>query len=95
MAHRGVFERFPDVRFMFCQLGGAAAICCGRWHFHAAQVREQAAALGREMSLRARSELTAILSHVWLDTHTQDRYALRLVLDEAGPGSVVRGGDTR
>jgi predicted TIM-barrel fold metal-dependent hydrolase len=30
---------------------------------------------------------------VWLDTHTQDRHALRLVLEEAGTGGVVLGGD--
>lgn len=93
MAHAGVFERFPDVRFMFCQLGGAAAICCGRWHFHGAQAREQAAALGRQVPLWARSELPDVLSRVWLDTHTQDRHALRLVLEEAGSDSVVLGGD--
>jgi predicted TIM-barrel fold metal-dependent hydrolase len=93
MAHAGVFERFRDVRFMFCQLGGAAAICCGRWHFHAAQAREQAAALGRDVPIWARSELGDVLSHVWFDTHTQDRHAVRLVLEEAGAESVVLGGD--
>ena len=93
MAHAGVFERFEDVRFMFCQLGGAAAICCGRWHFHASQAREQAAAGGQPTPEWARSELSDILSHVWLDTHTQDRHALRLVLEEAGARGVVLGGD--
>lgn len=93
MTHAGVFERFRDVRFMFCQLGGAAAICCGRWHFHATQARAQAAALGRDVPVWARAELTDVLSHVWLDSHTQDRHALRLVLEEAGPQSVVLGGD--
>jgi aminocarboxymuconate-semialdehyde decarboxylase len=93
MAHGGVFERFPDVRFMFCQLGGAAAICCGRWHFHAQQAREQASALGRPLPGWARSELNEVLSHVWLDTHTQDRHALRLVLDEVGDNQIVLGGD--
>ena len=93
MAHAAVFERFREVRFMFCQLGGAAAICCGRWHFHAKQAREQAAALGRDMPVWARSELTEVLSHVWLDTHTQDRHALRLVLEEAGSTQLVLGGD--
>jgi hypothetical protein len=77
----------------FCQLGGAAAICCGRWHFHAAQAREQAAALGQPTPGWSRSELSDILSHVWLDSHTQDRHALRLVLDQVGPRSVVLGGD--
>jgi predicted TIM-barrel fold metal-dependent hydrolase len=93
MAHAGVFERFSDVRFMFCQLGGAAAICCGRWHFHATQAHQQAAALGREVPQWARFELSELLSHVWLDTHTQNRHALRLVLAEAGANSIVLGGD--
>ena len=93
MAHGGVFERHPDVRFMFCQLGGAAAICCGRWHFHGAQARQQAAALGQALPGWARSELSDILSHVWLDTHTQNRHALRLVLEEAGERSIVLGSD--
>jgi aminocarboxymuconate-semialdehyde decarboxylase len=93
MVHGGVFERFADVRFMFCQLGGATAICCGRWHFHAQQAREQASALGREVPGWARSELSEVLSHVWLDTHTQDRHALRLVLEEVGDSQIVLGGD--
>jgi predicted TIM-barrel fold metal-dependent hydrolase len=93
MVHNGVFDRFPEVRFMFCQLGGAAAICCSRWHFHASQAREQAAELGKPVPGWARQELNDVLSHVWLDTHTQDRHALRLVLSEAGPNGVVLGGD--
>src|SRR5579864_1737776 len=93
MIHAGVFERFPEVRFLFCQLGGAAAICCGRWHFHAVQARSQSVELGRETPIWARSELTEVLSRVWLDTHTQNRHALQLVLAEAGPRSIVLGGD--
>jgi predicted TIM-barrel fold metal-dependent hydrolase len=93
MVHAEVFERFPGVRFMFCQLGGAAAICCGRWHFHAAQARRQALALGRMVPAWARGELKDVLSHLWLDTHTQDRHALRLVLDEVGDSQIVLGGD--
>ena len=45
------------------------------------------------MPVWARSELTEVLSHVWLDTHTQDRHALRLVLEEAGATQLVLGGD--
>ena len=93
MVHSGVFDRHPRVRFMFCQLGGAAAICCGRWHFHAAQAREQAIAMRLETPIWARTELSEVLSHVWLDTHTQNRHALQLVLSEAGPRSIVLGGD--
>jgi hypothetical protein len=32
-----VLERISHVRFMFCQLGAAAAICCGRWNLHRPQ----------------------------------------------------------
>jgi aminocarboxymuconate-semialdehyde decarboxylase len=93
MAHAGVFDRFPDVRFMFCQLGGAAAICCCRWHFHRSQAVEQAIASKVEVPLWARRSLNEILAHIWLDTHTQDRHAIRFVMDEVGPQSVVLGGD--
>jgi predicted TIM-barrel fold metal-dependent hydrolase len=93
MAHAGVFERFPTVRFMFCQLGGAAAICCGRWHFHRTQALEQAAQLHIPVPQWARCSLNEVLSQVWLDTHTQDRHAIRFVLAEAGFQSVVLGGD--
>ena len=93
MEHAGTFDRYQDVRFMFCQLGGATAICCGRWHFHRTQAREQAAAMNVEVPVWARRELSDVLAHVWLDTHTQDRHALRLVLSEAGERSVVLGSD--
>jgi predicted TIM-barrel fold metal-dependent hydrolase len=91
MAHAGVFDRYRDVRFMFCQLGGAAAICCGRWNFHRVQALEQA---GKdEVPIWASRSLNEVLSHVWLDTHTQDRHAIRLVIEEVGAQSVVLGGD--
>jgi predicted TIM-barrel fold metal-dependent hydrolase len=41
----------------------------------------------------AGTQLTDVLSHVWLDSHTQDRHALRLVLEAVGPRGVVLGGD--
>jgi predicted TIM-barrel fold metal-dependent hydrolase len=93
MAHAGVFDRFPTVRFMFCQLGGAAAICCGRWHFHRMQAMDQANHRNVELPAWARRGLNEILSRVWLDTHTQDRHAIRLVLEEVGLQSIVLGGD--
>jgi len=78
MAHAGVFDRFPTVRFMFCQLGGVAAFCCGRWQFHRLQALEQAKAAAVEVPAWAKRSLNEVSSHVWLDTHTQDRHALRL-----------------
>jgi aminocarboxymuconate-semialdehyde decarboxylase len=93
MAHAGVFDRFPTVRFMFCQLGGAAAICCGRWRFHQLQAAEQAARAELKAPTWVRHSLNDILARVWLDTHTQDRHAIRLVIEEAGPQSIVLGGD--
>jgi predicted TIM-barrel fold metal-dependent hydrolase len=93
MAHTRVFDRFPTVRFMFCQLGGAAAICCGRWQFHRLQAVEQAETLKVEVPAWGRHSLNEILARVWLDTHTQDRHAIRLVLDEIGSQSIVLGGD--
>jgi len=87
MAGGGVFDRFPSVRFMFCQLGGVAPICCGRWSFH-----DVAQAHGAADHVPARS-LADYLSHVWLDTHTQDRHALALVMAEFGAHTIVIGGD--
>ncbi len=93
MANAGIFERYPRVRFMFCQLGGVAPICCGRWEFQAKQEKLLHTRHGGELPLWASIDLRDVLSKVWLDTHTQDRWALELVIREAGPGGIVIGGD--
>jgi predicted TIM-barrel fold metal-dependent hydrolase len=93
MIHAGVFDRFPDVRFMFCQLGGGACNYCGRWEFHRLQAIEQAGLSKVEVPVWAKRSLSDVLSHVWMDTHTQDRHSIRLALEEAGEQSIVLGGD--
>jgi predicted TIM-barrel fold metal-dependent hydrolase len=95
MAAAGVFDRWPTVRFMFCQLGGIAPFCCSRWAFHGKQtamlpaIREGSQPMPRWASI----SLSDVLSHVWLETHTQDRHALSLVMAEAGDHTIVLGGD--
>ncbi len=92
MAHGGVFDRFPTVRFMFCQLGGLAPICCGRW---AAAIKHARIGLGEgaELPAWASHSLNDVLSRLWLDSHSQNRHALSMALAEAGSHTVVLGGD--
>ncbi len=93
MANAGIFDRYGGVRFMFCQLGGVAPICCGRWEFQAKQERLLQANLGGPMPDWVNVDLRDVLSRVWFDTHTQDRWALELVMREAGAHTIVLGGD--
>ena len=93
LANAGVFARYRDVRFMFCQLGGIAPICCGRWEFQGTQERLLQERLGGPMPEWVNVDLRDVLSRVWLDTHTQDRWALELVMREAGAHTIVLGGD--
>ncbi|MBU3061051.1 amidohydrolase [Nocardia sp. NEAU-G5] len=93
MANAGVFERFPTVRFMFCQLAGVAPFCCGRSEFHNKQEQLRDNVLGGGIPDWATRDLSEILSHIWMDTHSQNRNAVRLVLDQAGDHTVVLGGD--
>src|ERR671938_508950 len=71
---------------MFCQLGGCAPFYCGRWNN---QVRNAAR---RQAGGPARL-LNDYLPRLWLDTHTQDRHAIALVMAEAGEHTIVLGGD--
>ena len=93
MALNGTFDRHPDVRFMFCQLGGVAPFCCGRWEYHRHQARVLEAEKGIKRPDWVGKSLADYLAHVWLDTHTQDRHALGLVLAEIGEDVTVLGGD--
>jgi aminocarboxymuconate-semialdehyde decarboxylase len=93
MALNGTFDRFPDVRFMFCQLGGFAPACCSRWDFHCRQRRLISEATGQPMPAWASRHLTDYLARVWLDTHSQDRHILRLVIEQFGDQGIVLGGD--
>ena len=82
----GVFDRYPTVRFMFCQLGGCAPFYCGPWNNYVRNAaRRQAGGPARL--------LNDYLAHLWLDTHTQDRHAMALVMAEAGEHTVVLGGE--
>lgn len=93
MEHAGVFDRFPTVRFMFCQLGGIATACCGRW---AAAIQHARIAQADDSSPLPRwtsHTLDDILGHVWVDTHSSDRHAIALALAEAGDTQLVLGGD--
>jgi len=93
MANAGIFERFPTVRFMFCQLAGVAPFCCGRSEFHNKQEYLRRDLIGGDIPEWANRDLAEILSRVWLDTHSQNRHAIRLVLEQAGDHTVVLGGD--
>jgi predicted TIM-barrel fold metal-dependent hydrolase len=92
MALQGTFDKYPDVRFMFCQLGGVAPFFCGRWDLNRRRYlrpKQEPA----EPPLWTRKTLGEYLGRIWLDAHTQDRHALSLVLAEAGEHVIVLGGD--
>ncbi len=93
MVMNGAFDRYPDVRFMFCQLGGFAHACCARWDFHRKQHQLMSAAAGRPLPDWANHALEEYLGRIWLDTHSVDRHLLRLVLAVAGDHAIVLGGD--
>ena len=93
MACNGTFDRFSDVRFMFCQLGGFAPACCARWDYHTKHQRILSDRMGQPVPQWAKGDLREYLSRIWLDTHSQDRHVLRLVLDLIGDESIVLGGD--
>ncbi|HEX6512154.1 MAG TPA: amidohydrolase family protein, partial [Chloroflexota bacterium] len=93
MALNGTFDRFPDVRFMFCQLGGFATGCCARWDFHVRQYQLMSSRLGFPLPDWAKHTLTDYMARLWLDTHSQDRHILRLVMDVIGENGIVLGGD--
>jgi len=93
MASNGTFDRFNDVRFMFCQLGGFAPACCARWDYHVKHQRTMSERSGQPLPRWANGVLREYLSHVWLDTHSQDRHILRLVMELLGDDGIVLGGD--
>jgi predicted TIM-barrel fold metal-dependent hydrolase len=93
MACSGTFDKFMDVRFMFCQLGGFAPACCARWDYHTKHQRALSERSGQPLPRWAVGDLREYLSRIWLDTHSQDRHILRLVLDLLGDETIVLGGD--
>jgi predicted TIM-barrel fold metal-dependent hydrolase len=93
MACSGTFDQFSDVRFMFCQLGGFAPACCARWDYHTKHQRALSERTGQPLPRWAAGDLQEYLSRIWLDTHSQDRHILRLVLELLGDDGIVLGGD--
>src|SRR5579862_9052765 len=76
MALNGTFDRYPDVRFMFCQLGGFAPACCARWDFYRKQHVLMSSTAGQPLPVWARHAFEDYLQRIWVDTHSQDRHIM-------------------
>ncbi len=76
----GFFDRYPHIRFVLPQLGGAALFLRGRW----------------QMGTRSRIDVgraDLVRPHVYYDCVVFDRAAVRLAVDTVGVAQLVFGSD--
>lgn len=87
----GTFERVPELRFVFGQLGGFLPFVLGR--FDMLQGMLSQAGEGTAHATTALPRLRECAEQVYLDTHSMDLPALECALDAVGPRRIVFGSD--
>jgi predicted TIM-barrel fold metal-dependent hydrolase len=95
----GVFDRFPDLRLVFGQLGGLLPFVLGRFDVIYDLVIAQATSSGIDLPL-GRKETASIfrrlrdyVGQVYVDTSSMDRAALLCALEALGPDRIFYGSD--
>lgn len=89
----GIYDRFPELDFLFCQLGGMTPLLFGRFelmnHLYANAPRE---AVAGEAVFPLRS-LRDYKGRILGDSHSMDRVALECAAESLGTDCIVVGGD--
>lgn len=95
----GVFERLPDLRLVFGQLGGLFPFVLGRFDLIYELVVVTAAKREVEMPLSKKDASTTFrrlreyTGQIYADTHSMDQAAILCALDALGPEHVLFGSD--
>lgn len=89
----GIYDRFPEVNFLFCQLGGMIPLLFGRFdlmnYIYANSPRE--AAEGE--AVFPLKSLHDYKGRIFGDTHSMDRVAVECAAASLGADCIVVGGD--
>lgn len=93
LAQAGVFDRFPQARFLFCQLGGAIPFLGGRFEsnhqMHRARVERGEIPATHPVPVRLRN----YFGRFWLDIHAVDGAAIACAARQVGVDRLVMGTD--
>ena len=94
LAQAGVFDRFPETRFLFCQLGGAIPFLGGRFEsnhqMHMDRVKLGEVPAAQPVPVRLRD----YFGRFWLDIHAVDGAAIACAARQFGVERLVMGTDS-
>ncbi|MBI2091112.1 MAG: amidohydrolase family protein [Deltaproteobacteria bacterium] len=93
LAQSGVFDRFPQTKFLFCQLGGFIPFSAGRFDsnylMHRYYVEQGMTPPSAPVPVRLRD----YFGHFWVDIHAVDGAAIACAVRQVGIDRVVMGTD--
>jgi len=93
LVQSGVFDRFPQTKFLFCQLGGFIPFLAGRFDsaylMHRYYVEQGKIPASAPVPARLRD----YFGHFWVDIHAVDGAAIACAVRQVGIDRVVMGTD--
>ncbi len=93
LAQSGVFDRFPQTKFLFCQLGGFIPFAAGRFESSYQMYRYHIEKGNIPPSTAAPVRLRDYFGRFWVDIHSVDGAAIACTVRQLGIDRVVMGTD--
>ncbi len=88
-----IFDKFPNLNFIFCQLGGTIPFLFGRFELLKKQLSRSPKGQADPEIVGPLKDLDDYRGRIFTDCHSLDRYAMQCTIDTLGPESIVVGGD--
>ena len=92
MIVRGVFERFPKLKFIGCHLGGGICEVIGRMDY-AYELQDEAFFLGPYVPMKIKHKPSHYMKKLYMDTVCYNTPAVKMILEWLGPDHVLYGSD--
>lgn len=88
-----IYDKFPQLNFIFCQLGGTIPFLFGRFELLKKQLARSPKGAADPEAVMPLKELRDYKGRIFADCHSMDRVAMQCAVDNLGADAVVVGGD--
>lgn len=89
----GIYDKFPEVNFLFCQLGGTIPFIFGRFDFMKTKYANNPEQTVEGEVILPLKSLSDYKGRILADSHSMERVAIEFAAEKLGVDSIVVGGD--